>query len=102
MSTAPSSPSLTVAWRFNETHAPVVHCWAGEYAVFNPLSGKTHILDTVAGELLARVGESPASGADLCSRIAGFLDVADDEDLKRLVAATARRLEELGLIEQTP
>lgn len=86
-------------WTVFEANPPASRCWDGEYIVFNPLSGKTHFLDTVAGELLMAVAAQPANLSDLRVRLAAFLEVDDNGELAGLVSATLAKLDDLGLIE---
>ena len=67
--------------------------------VFNPLSGRTHVLDVVAGEILTLIAAAPAAPGDLNRDVAEFLEVEDDEKLAAMVETTLARLDELGLIE---
>ena len=76
--------------------------WDGDYLVYNPLSGNTHILDIVSGEVLKIIASRPVRANALSRRIAEFLElpVADD-GVERHVEATLGILDELGLIEPT-
>jgi PqqD family protein of HPr-rel-A system len=76
--------------------------WEGDWVVYNPLSGDTHILDVVAGDVLSVVVESPTGARAICRHIADFLDVPDDENTRANVAEILHRLDELGLIEPVP
>ena len=78
---------------------PHALCWEGEYIVFNPLSGKTHYLDTVAGRVLMAVLQGPSSIAEVNRGVAAFLEVDDGQELRALMGETLARLDELGLIE---
>ena len=74
-------------------------CWDGEYVVFNPASGQTHILDIASGELLLGLMERPTGRADLCARLGAFLEVDNGADLEAAVSRILGSLEDLGLIE---
>jgi PqqD family protein of HPr-rel-A system len=73
--------------------------WDGDWIVFNPASGNTHILDIVSGELLGVLFAGPRETAHLRARIAEFLDVPNDESLAANVDRVLDVLEELGLVE---
>ena len=76
-----------------------MHCWEGECAVFNRLSGDTHLLDVVSSEVLRIVTAGTVETAQLCEQIAQFLDLPNSADLKKNVSEILESLDELGLIE---
>lgn len=74
--------------------------WDGDYVVYNPLSGNTHILDIVTGEVLKIIATGPTRAHGIYKRIADFLDLpADDGNLPHNVGEILRLLDDLGLIE---
>jgi len=73
--------------------------WDGDYVVYNPLSGNTHTLDVVAGEVLKAITSGALSVSELCAHLAQFLEVPNDERIASHVADIVRALDELGLIE---
>jgi PqqD family protein of HPr-rel-A system len=75
-------------------------CWGGDYVVFNPLSGQTHLLDVVTGRILTELTKGSRDLLEIRSGIAGFLEVPDDERLASEIADVLLRLENAGLIEQ--
>ena len=77
-------------------------CWEGEYVVFNPLSGDTHLLDVVAAGVLMDILDNPSTTGDLVGRAAGFLEVESGEALSSYVKDILQKLDELGLIEAVP
>lgn len=81
-----------------------LHCrfWEGDYVVFNPLSGDTHLLDVVAGRVLMDILDNPSTAAVLVDRAAGFLGVERDEALSSYVKDILLKLDEIGLIEPAP
>lgn len=88
-----------VRWR-TIADGPLPHRrWDGDYVVFNPASGSTHILDIVSGEVLASLFAGACETKQLRARIAEFLDVPDDESLAANIDRVLDVLEELGLVE---
>lgn len=73
--------------------------WDGDYVVFNPASGDTHVLDIATGEVLMRLAAGPASIEEIADRLAAFLDVDKDSGLAEAATEMVRKLDELGLIE---
>lgn len=77
-------------------------CWDGEYVVFNPLTGDTHLLDVAAGGVLMDIVAGPATTDELVGRAADFLDVDSDPALLAYIKNILQRLDELGLVEPVP
>lgn len=77
-------------------------CWDGDYVVFNPLSGDTHLLDIVAGGVLMNILAGPSTTDALTRKAAAFLEVDSGEDLSSYVKDIIVRLDGLGLIEPVP
>jgi len=74
--------------------------WDGDYVVFNPLSGNTHILDIVSGEVLAALFDGERDSRQLHGHIAAFLDVPHDMTLAARVDRVLEVLDDLGLVER--
>ena len=86
-------------WRISGSGKLSLREWDGEYAVYNPLSGNTHILDVVSGNILIAIVEGDKSTRLLRTRVAGFLEVPNDERMAKHVAEVLAALDERGLIE---
>lgn len=78
-----------------------MRCWDGDYVVYNSLSGNTHVLDIVVGEVLKTIMAGTIDEARLCQHIAGFLDVPNDERVSGTLDGILAALDTLGLIEPT-
>lgn len=90
---------MTKAWKAAGSASPTVRCFDGEFVIYNPLSGQTHYLDIVSGQVLMLV-TAGVSGTDaICSRIAAFLEVDSDDRVAALVSETLEKLEGVKLIE---
>ena len=96
-------PSLSVAgvncWQTCLLAKPVIHRWPDQYAVYNPLSGHTHLLDLVAGELLVAIDQQPQSTQSLSERVAATLDMPMDDTVRSQVDRMLEHLDDIGLIE---
>jgi len=101
MQHAPSSDDAgsRAFWRLPLAATPSICEWQGDYVVYNPLSGDTHLLDVVAGEVLKLVVSRPAAAVDIVGSIASFLEVPNDAPLAKHVGQILARLDDLGLIE---
>ena len=88
-----------VAWRITVGRALPFRAWDGDYVVYNPLSGNTHVLDIVTGEVLTTIMAGNVRGGDLCRRVADFLEVPNDPSVAEQVGKILIALDRLGLIE---
>ena len=96
----PTVTEADVIWRVSTTTPLTMRNWDGDYVVYNPLSGNTHLLDIVTGEVLKMIVTGPVRASSIYNRIATFLDLpADDANLPHHVEDILRVLDELGLIE---
>jgi PqqD family protein of HPr-rel-A system len=75
-------------------------CWEGDYVVFNPLSGHTHFLNIVAGQILTLLIAGDCTASVVRSSVARFLEVPDDDKLAATVDDILMRLEDAGLVER--
>ena len=94
-----SSNQATTAWRVPITGTLPLKYWNGDYVVYNPLTGSTHVLDIVAGEVLKVIMAAPATSRELCRHVAEFLEISNDLRTADNVDAVLAALDELGLIE---
>lgn len=76
-----------------------IRCFEGEFVVYNPLSGHTHYLDVVSGQVLRLVASGVSDAGAIGARIAAFLGVDADDRVAALVDQTLMKLEEVKLIE---
>lgn len=89
----------TTAWRVPVDGMLPLRDWDGDCVVYNPLTGSTHVLDIVTGEVLKAIMAAPATSGELCRRVAEFLEVPNDVRTAENVDAVLAALDELGLIE---
>jgi PqqD family protein of HPr-rel-A system len=95
----PISPACGATWRTTVESPFPFRVWDGDYVVYNPLSGNTHLLDIVTGEVLTTIMASPVRGSELCRHVAGFLEVPNDPGVEEQVGKILLSLDRLGLIE---
>ena len=77
----------------------MLHRWPEHYAVYNPLSGHTHLLDLVAGEMLVAIIQQPQTTTELYAGVASGLETPLDDKLKTHITKVLAQLDEIGLIE---
>lgn len=90
--------SRTQNWRLAGREPLRWRCWAGDYVVFDPFSGQTHMLDIVTGQVLRLLESGPSDIDRIRSEISAFLEVDDDRRVAEAVSDILARLEEAGLI----
>ena len=73
--------------------------WGGEWVVFHPDSGDTHLLDPLAADALRSLEASPASAAALAERLSRSAASPAEEMLPEAVERMLRAFDEVGLIE---
>jgi PqqD family protein of HPr-rel-A system len=88
-----------LAWRIWSGGEIALRYWDGDYVVYNSLTGNTHVLDTVAGEVLNAIRAGRGQWSELCRSVADFLDVPNDAAVADNVRKILAQLDELGLIE---
>ena len=67
--------------------------------MYNPLSGNTHVLDIVTGEVLMSIVATRPRVSQLRRHVAEFLEVPDDPSIAEHVTGILDALDRLGLIE---
>lgn len=88
----------TQSWQLCDRSALSMRGWGEDFAVFNPLSGHTHILDSVAGALLQALASGPLSETDLQRVLAEKLGFEEDEPLEVPLGQLLNHLDNQGLI----
>lgn len=86
-------------WKISSDNGLSWRCWDGEYVVFNPASGNTHLLDIASGQVLMTLVAEPTETSRIQEQLAGFLEVDRDDRLVAAVSEILTRLEGLELIE---
>jgi PqqD family protein of HPr-rel-A system len=87
------------AWHLNTLASLHWRCWDDEWAVFDVGSGQTHQMDTLTAVTLMVVGDAPVALAELASRVAAELLVANNQELLDTLNGVLHRLVTAGLIE---
>ena len=88
-----------VSWRLTVAGPLPLRCWDGDYVVYNPLSGDTHLLDIVTGEVLRMVMAACTRVSEVREGVAEFLEVPNDSNVAEQVDVILDALDRLGLIE---
>jgi len=86
-------------WRICGGFVVRMHCWDGDYVVYNPFSGQTHRLDIVSGRLLQWLNTGPKTFGTLCRDVETFLELDDQTLTKATVGRILESLSDAGLVE---
>jgi PqqD family protein of HPr-rel-A system len=89
------------AWKVGGEVQLLWRQWDGEYIVFNPASGDTHLLNTLAGQTLQCLERAPCTLATLTESVASELELDANEELRQQLAKLLVQFETLSLIEGT-
>lgn len=85
-------------WRLVPGQSLRAREWDGEVALYNDLSGSTHLLDGAAFDLLRALQTAPGDAAGLAQRLAGCFDL-DGSELSAAIADMLAALAQLDLVE---
>ncbi len=86
-------------WRVSSRATLKWREWDGEWIVFHPDSGDTHLLDPFAARVLERLEAAPADAATLVQRLAESPAAPPAGDLPSMVEQLLRVFDDAGLIE---
>lgn len=90
------------SWKLGADGGIAWRQWDGDYVVFDPASGNTHLLDIASGEVLVALRDGDASTERLGARLAELLQVGPDETVTSAVQHILETLSGLGLVEPAP
>lgn len=87
-------------WKLLEPNTLIWKRWdEGEYVIFNPASGDTHLLNSVSADVLTCLGQAPADAEALARRVASGLGIEADDAFMLAIEGLLAELDELGLVE---
>lgn len=87
-------------WRVPFNQTLTLHCWDDEFVVFNSMSGDTHLLGLLAGQILLQLQQSPSDARALAASIAPLWHADLDEELRLQIEPLLADLQALSLIER--
>ena len=70
--------------------------------IYSLASGETHLLDSLAPEILSCLREQPQSATSLAERLAYNFDPADWGELSAFIDALLLQLRDIGLVTGLP
>ena len=87
-------------WRVDRSDELLWETWDDGIVVFQPTSGKTHVLNPLGALALDLLAEAPSTASELVERIAGATERPRDEALEGQVRTLLTYLDRLGIARQ--
>jgi PqqD family protein of HPr-rel-A system len=88
-------------WSLISDQALHFRSWDDEFVVYNSLSGDTHLLGSVAAQILLKLQQAPSNSATLAESLAPLLHADRDDDVVAQIEHILADLDTLALIERT-
>ena len=76
--------------------------WADECAVYDNVTGDTHLLEPVGVEVLLALQHASASAESLCKRVASRFETEPNAEFSSMLESVLIDFERLALIRRTP
>ena len=73
--------------------------WDDDYVIYDQLSGDTHLLDSVSGELIRALSEGAMSRTELLKKLNELLDAPSEMDMENYLDDFIARFQKLGLLD---
>jgi PqqD family protein of HPr-rel-A system len=80
-----------------------IQAWADDDAavVYNTLSGETHLIESLGGELLRLIEARPRTSDALATELVALFSDADHAQIVQYIEATLVQLQAIGLVHAT-
>jgi PqqD family protein of HPr-rel-A system len=89
-------------WRMRSDRALHFRSWGDEFIVYNSLSGDTHLLGSVAAQILLRLQQAPSDFMSLAESLTSLLQTEMmGEQLEPQLVNILEDLNAIALIERT-
>jgi len=73
--------------------------WIDEYVIFDQLSGDTHLLDSISGELIVSLSERAMSKEELLNKLSEWFEDLAAVELNNYLDDFIERFAALGLLD---
>ena len=73
--------------------------WDDDYVIYDELSGDTHLLDGVSGELICALSEKAMSRAALLKHLNELFETPSDLEMENYLDGFIARFQQLGLVD---
>lgn len=87
-------------WKVNPEFPLQWQVWDDEFVVYNTGSGDTHLLDTLAAEVLQSLEREPADLSELIDRVVASLKIEPDSKFSDYLEQLLYDFHKLGLIQR--
>lgn len=87
-------------WGLISDQALHFRSWDDEFVVYNSRSGDTHLLGSVAAQILLKLQQAPSNSATLAESLAPLLHADRDDDVVAQIEHILADLDTLALIER--
>ena len=84
----------------------IIHCakirfiqWDDDYVFYDQLSGDTHLLDGVSGELICALSEKAMSRAALLKKLNALFEAPSESEMESYLDDFIARFQQLGLLD---
>ena len=73
--------------------------WDDDYVIYDELSGDTHLLDGVSGNLITALSEEAMSRTALLKKLNELLDAPSESEMENYLHDFIAKFEQLGLLD---
>jgi len=73
--------------------------WDDDYVIYDQLSGNTHLLDGVSGELICALSEQAMSRAELLKKLNKLFEDATELEMEDYLVDFIAKFQSLGLLD---
>lgn len=88
---------MAVRWVVDDSPRFLSHHWDDEAAVYDTLTGDTHLLEPVAVEVVAMLRQGHHTSSDLANALADRFAISPEDDILAVTESTLKRLEAIGI-----
>ncbi len=88
-----------VRWQVQRPQRLMWAQWEGEYSVFDPETGDTHLVNELPAEVLRQLAQASLTAAELAAVLADLCEVAPSPDWQGKIAGILADLADMELID---
>ena len=88
------------------TQRDIINCakirfiqWDDDYVIYDQLSGDTHLLDGVSGELICALSEQAMSRAEILEKLTELFEDASEIEMENYLVDFIAKFQKLGLLD---
>ena len=93
--------SLNPKWQVAGEKEFLFRSWDDEFVVYNGATGDTHLLGTVAAQVMLKLQQTPMDAVSLAEWVAPLLQTEPDDELVFVIEQILADFDSLGIIEHT-